>query len=162
MVLHNNFGFYLAGLFRNPTSALPAPTAGFIDSSGVPFSAPCYHTEAGAVLNSDNQPCANGSIQIGKGTTPATRFDLALESPFTNGGVEDSPVCCSPMSFIPDSGKISQGTIISPTTGSGTITEVVKHVNLSGGKACIWSRDTISPANFIAGQSINVDEEILI
>jgi len=159
MVFTDNMGIFLAGLFRQPTT-VSKNISGMTSIVGGAISGNVYKGETdGASLNS----ISNNRIQIGKGLTPPTRQDQTIENPFTNGGIEDSPVISnSTYGYISALGKSSKGTVISPTFGSGIVTEVVKFGNLNG-QDIIWSRDLLgTPASFIAGQTINVEVEVLI
>jgi len=148
----------MAGLFRQPSTVSTTLVAGFKSTAGVLFSANLYKTESGNGLFA----VRDNTIQIGKGTTPPTRQDFKLETPFTNGGIEDNKVLSGSYGYVAGSGIANQGTIISPTTGSGSITEVVKYFNGMSSHECIFMRNVITPVAFLGGDSINVEEEVLI
>ena len=163
MVILDNFGLLLAGFFRAPSTAV-LTVGGIKDTSGVSFSLRPYDT-----IDSDrrfNKIGADRKAQVGKGTTPVTRQDFVIESPFTNGGVEDNPQNSNASGYVSGLGKIEAGTLIASTTGAGTITEVVKQIVLEDSfstiRTMIIMRDIISPASFIASESINVNHEVLI
>lgn len=109
---------------------------------------------------------ATDQIQIGKGTTPVTRGDFNIENPFTNGGVEDNKISCLTFGYSSPLGKITIPTLISPTFGSGAITEVchffTAYDEVSGVFQFMSMHDIVPVSNFIAGQSVNVDYEVLI
>jgi len=159
MVFTDNMGIFLAGLFRQPINGTKN-ISGMTSTTGAPISGNIYKTETdGLSLNR----LTNNRIQVGKGTSIPTRQDLTIENPFTNGGLEDNPVLSiTNYGYIQGSGLATKATVISPTFGSGIITEVVKFSDLAGNDI-IWARDLLgTPASFIAGQAINVSNEVSI
>ena len=105
---------------------------------------------------------ANNTIQIGKGNSTPTRQDNTIETPFTNGGIEDNPVLSqADYGYVLGTGLATKETIISPTFSSGTIKEVVKFCTMNG-NICIWSRDLVGDVAFIGGDSINVSNEVQV
>jgi len=163
MVILDNFGLLLAGFFRAPSTA-DLVVAGFKDTSGVSFSARVLAQISN--LTRFNKIGADRKAQVGKGVVAVTRQDFKLENPFTNGGVEDNPQNSNVSGYNSAQGKIEAGTLISPTTGSGAITEVVKQIvikdSITGNRTMIIMRDVIGVSNFISGQAINVNHEVLI
>ena len=107
-----------------------------------------------------------GFVQVGEGVTPATRQDFKLEDPFSNGGVEDAPVLNQVFGYNSGLGKVTVATMITPTAGSGTITEVIHFGNFKDTANItifvLTQRDVISPTNFITGETIDVEHIWLI
>jgi len=111
-------------------------------------------------------PLSLGSrVQVGKGTTPATRQDFNIENPFSNGGVEDNRNITGDGGYNNPLGKITIPTLITPVTSSGSISESVLFGtwrSTAGVKNNVFSRDNILPlVNFIVGQSININYELV-
>jgi len=107
-----------------------------------------------------NLPQSKGSsIQIGKGTTPATRQDVKLEDPFVTAP-ESLKKATSNGGYNSGLGKVDFSSVII-AGGAGAISETVWFMAMhtsNFGQTNAWSRDLISPvANFIIGQTINVN-----
>ena len=159
----DKFGIFLAGFFRAPTTA-SLTISGLVDVSGVARDLVLYREKASP---SFVEATGAGDTQVGKGTTPATRQDINTETPFTNAPESGKILSTLPFGYVSGLGKISQGTLIAPTGGSGAISEATKFIDAitSGGLRYTYLifRDNISPVvNFINGESINVEHEVLI
>jgi len=106
----------------------------------------------------------NCGIQIGSGLAQATRQDISIENPFSNGGAEDNRNTISLPVYNAVLFRNSFG-IGFNSTGAGGITETVLQnrfmTNLTGGRTVQTiqlSRDNIDPVvSFITGQSIFVE-----
>jgi len=166
LVILDNFGFFLAKVFRSPTTG--ANFTGFVlkrQLGGALFGTSLYNTNTNSTIFNDGGVVRQA--QVGKGTTPATRQDFAIESPFTNSP-ESAKNNSADGAFNSGLGLISQPTLISNTGGSGSITEVIKVISVrdqQGGALNVPMaifRDSISPVSFINGESINIDHEVLI
>ena len=162
MVILDNLGIMLAGVFRNPTSANSPFIAGFKTIAGASFSIRLYDTQDDPERYNRISPL--NQAQVGSGNTPATRQDINIENPFPNAP-ESSRINSNAFGYTSGLGKITTGTLISNTGGSGTITEVVKYMQVTDNIATriiAIMRDVISPVGFIASESINIDHEVLI
>ena len=111
-----------------------------------------------------NAGTPNCQIQVGQGSTVAVRANTNIETPFANGGLEDSRNTISSVGYNL-SLKQTKFAVSFGATGSGSISEACLFnnymKNLTGGrslKTLLQSRDNISPAvPFIAAQSIFVE-----
>jgi hypothetical protein len=160
-LFNDNFGLLLSKLFRAPTTGALSNVGGFFDITGAPLVINIYGLASATLFNE----FAGGNVQVGKGTTPATRQDTNIETPFTNGGVEDNPVNAIVGAYNPSLAKVEIPALISPTAGAGAISEVVRTRGMENsvgvGKEMLLTRDNVSPvSNFIAGQAINVNHEV--
>jgi len=98
-------------------------------------------------------------FQVGQGSTTPARSDFNIETPFTNGGVEDIEKAVSTGAFNVGLGEAKTNVIFSPTTGAGSISETIcsflGQTEVSGQRQFIWARDLISPnVGFTTGQAI--------
>ena len=158
----NNFGKFMAAMFcplvnaPNPPAAEIGPGNPPIDITGA--SVPgrySYSNNVGAAWNFGSG--GESYIQIGAGVTPPLITDFQIETPFTNGGVEDSQVLLTGSGgYNAGTFRVSMATSIGPTGGAGTINEM--------GWICDWSgtlfmmtHDAISPGvPFVLGETIFV------
>ena len=114
MTANDNLGILLAGLFR-PLSTGNKSVFGIINTAGASHEMVVYgDPSANNVFNEAGASRA----QVGKGTTPPTRQDRNIESPFTNGGVEDSAQSSNLFGYNSGLAKITIATQINPTTGA--------------------------------------------
>ena len=163
MTTNDNLGNLLAQLIRAPTSVTTDTPAIFRNTAGNLISFRIVGSNNTTLFNDDvTVPTVTETrVQIGKGTTPPTRQDFDIESPFTNGGVEDSPVKSNVAGYISALGQINMATQLTPMAGTGTITEVIVLKNTRAG-TFLWYRNLITPASFILGNTININHEVLI
>jgi len=165
MVVLDNLGFILAGFFRAPTTGAKDTGSVLRKLTGALFSTRLYSTNSDSILFNDDP--VTRQAQVGSGSTLPTRQDFNVETPFVSApeSVRNSSLNGGYNSGL---GKIEQPTLISPTGGAGTITEVVKYIlvqdGIGGGATEIIAlfRDVITGVGFIAGQSINITHEVLI
>jgi len=161
--MNDNLGLLIAGIFRSPTTANKL-VSNLKSTSALIFNTRIYSTQADT--NRWNFDGVFRQVQVGKGTTPATRQDFNIESPFVvapESGLNNS------INGVYNSGlgKINQATLIAPTGGAGTITEVIKVFRARAtvdqtAKTIVMFRDIISSVGFIIGESINIDHEVFI
>ena len=161
MVFTNNVLVLLAGACQPNNPGVKSTSNDMVDINGIVFAVQLYSASS---LNNLNVSARSEQGQIGKGTTPAFRTDLNIETPFTNGGQEDNRVTSVPAFYIPATELIELITTI-PTSGSGTITEVCKFViindNTGVDRVIMISRDIISPGiDFVSGQNVNMLQEV--
>lgn len=163
-LLTNNFGKLLAQMFRN-VSTTGQELISLTDTGGTIRSNSPYWFADVNFGNGDWRGMlvqVKGSIfsgiQIGQGITEAARSDFKIESPFTNGGPEDSKFTIQvPVFNIALSRCSFSNSIIS--VGSGGISETVllnRYCDRSQivREYCI-ARDNINPVvSFTPGQSI--------
>jgi len=166
LTLNDNFGFMIAKLFRAPTTG--ANSTGNVlrrEDTGALFGTSMYQTNSNSTIFNDE--AGINQAQVGEGSTPATRQDFKIEDTFPDSP-ESSPQNSVAGAYNSGLGKITIATLISPTGGAGSITEVIKRGRIRdsiGGSTTrfiIWTRDVISPVGFIIGQSINIDHEVQI
>lgn len=156
-VLNNNWGKMLTGLLSDDEADYilqditdVARTMRFSGQSAINFA----RTFGGAVLGSQ--------AQIGQGSTPATRSDFNIETPFANGGLEDSLTNTGTGVWVEAQGHATVPIVINPTTGAGVISESVLVMSwIDKGvvvRKLLASRDNISPVvNFGAGATLTID-----
>ena len=164
MTVLDNFGLLMRAHFVViQTANAGASSATLIDENGTSRGLSVYGRHTTAKYNNQNRD----SAQVGKGTTPATRQDEKIENPFT-GGVESVKQLSAVAGYLIPQAKMEVQTLITPTLGSGIITEVVKFVRWQSGAVnfefAIF-RDVdpdFTPVGFIAGQSINLANEVFI
>ena len=166
MTVNDNFGMLFALLIRSPSTGTLNTGTIFRDTGNTLRQFVIFALGVNFTFNFTGNGAGVSKSRVGKGTTPPTRQDFNVDS-----GFPDSPESSLISSVTPtyNSGlaKITQATLISPTGGSGTISEVIKTARWSraislGGDFCI-ARDLNSPvSNFIVGQSINIDHEVFI
>jgi len=166
MTFNDNFGLLLAKLVRAPSDVALLGVGGFFDSGGNARSLNIFGTNAQELFNFTNIGATVAKAQVGKGSSSASRQDRDIESPFTNGGVEDTKVTVGSATYNSILGKIEIPTLIAPTTGAGTITEEILMAHLELGGATdfdfLFSRKLTSPSGFISAESINIVNEVLI
>jgi len=159
----DNFGIFLATLITPFTTGSFTKDVLLIDQQGASQNMRIWGLNS---ANNFNKLGSFGQTQIGKGLSPATRQDIVIENPFTNGGVEDNLVPSSIFGYNSGLGKITVATMITPTAGSGSITEVthicVWQATTGLQKAILLTRDTLSPIAFLTGQTVDVEHIWLI
>lgn len=102
-------------------------------------------------------------VQVGQGSIAPARTDFKIGTAFANGGIEDGIVnVAGAGGFNLSLGLITISTNISPTAGSGTVTETAMFERwrslAAGDFDFLVSRDIISPGvSFVATKSITVD-----
>ncbi len=158
MVITENFGRMLASHF-----VAQGGGSGFswIDIGGVANSSTCYGSH---LANKYNRIGTLTAVQVGKGSTPATNLDINVENPFV-GGVESTRRSSNNSGYISGLGKIQTPTQLSNTLGSGSITEVCLYARWHDAPLdpiVLLFRDIVSVETFIAGETINVEHEVLI
>jgi len=158
MVVNDNLGLIIAGIFQIPTTA--SKQIDLVDINGVTKDVRPIGSSTVALMNHSNPALCRG--QVGKGTTPATRQDENIENPFTNGGVEDNPQLMSVFGYNSALGKVTSSVPITPTTGAGAISEVVMTIRLNDNTGnpfdFLITRDIVNPVvNFIIAQTINTE-----
>ena len=164
MVTLDNFGIFLAGHIVPITSG---SSRILTDVVGLTHTVRLIGNSSNKVWNDTGFGSLGDFIQIGKGSTPATRQDFKIEDPFTTAP-ESSRFVCIPAGYNSGLGKITISGTLGSTGGTGTITEVTKEqamINTSNPtvlKNFCFFRDNISPVNFIIGQSVFVSYEVLI
>jgi len=162
MVFTDNFGEIIAHLFQPPSAVQSASfnVEGVLATRLIVI----YATTGNAGrYNFDAQPT---KTQVGKGTTPATRQDIKIETPFPDPP-EDTFFANNLAGYNSGLGKITAPASVSPTGGAGAISEMVivntvraTNTNIFN---CVMTRDNVSPlVNFIVGKTINTALEVLI
>ncbi len=165
-MINDNLGILIAKLIRPPSSGNLFGVSGFKDISGVAQNLDLYGLVTAFTFNDTNQGATTSQTQVGDGATPPTRQQTNIDSPFSNGGVEDGRVANTNIGYNSGLGKIDIPTNFTPTAGSGTIKEVCKFMAMSraiGGQGIFMIfRDLTPDTSFIAGKTINVVHEVLI
>lgn len=163
MVLNDNVGFLLASIFT-PQIAKSATKnqAGFVDQSGTPRTLRIYSPHLdGFGFNGG----LKAQTQVGQGTTPPTRTDLTIQTPFTNAP-ESGLVDSAGAGYNAGLGKIQVPTQITPLGGGGTIQEVVSVNTMTIAnnqtRTFLFTRKLVSSTNFSIGQTLNIDWEFTI
>lgn len=167
MTMLDNFGEFLKGHFTILSDG-DRNTAFVTTTNGTSRTLKIYGNSASLVWNDTQSVGAQGDFgQVGKGTTPVTRQDINIETPFP-----DSPENAKQVSlaggYNSGLGKITVQTNITPTGGSGAVTEFCKINNMAVIETNTFeiialTRDLVSPqANFIIGETISASLEILI
>ncbi len=151
-IFNNNYGDLLKAFFRAATSR----TVTLVDDGGVNRS-----IQSGGSGSAWNNSTGGSRFQVGQGSTPAARSDLAIETPFATGGPEDSLQNSNVGGYNSGLGQISVTALIGPTNGSGTVTETVDmwffQKNTGGGHNFLMAHDLISPGvSFVAAQTLTV------
>lgn len=165
MVMLDNIGLMLAGLFRQPSQGAKSVTGLKRQSNGTSFGTGIYQTST----NSTNAfVVAVNQTQVGKGNTPVSRSnDFAIETPFGTSPLSAKNNSLS-SGYNSGLGKIEIPTLISPTAEIGNVSEIIHVISVRdnlGGSVNVpmtVSRDVITPVGFIIGQSLNVTHEVLI
>ncbi len=164
-LLTDNFGKFFQGAYFRNGGAL-----GLIDNVGslqtVDFIGNPPFT---ARYNANNSVSLGTRFQIGSGTTPADRADFRIETAFANGGLEDNQTNTGSGAYTAGLSRINVAGVISPTTGTGSISEFVmlaiwqKFPQQSQTKVYCLSRINISPVvAFGVADTINIDYAIQI
>lgn len=164
MTTLDNFGIFLAGHFRAISGSTKTVTLKLL--TGADTTLRIYGTSEQDCWTDTNEGTVSDFAQVGKGTTPATRQDFNIEVPFV-GGAEGSRQSSIPAGYNSGLGKITISTVITPTLGSGSVTEVVKiqgmiRLATTATDFFAFFRDNVSPVNFISAEAINVSYEVLI
>ena len=161
MVFTDNLGLILAGIFRTQTTNVKS-VGGITDITGATFSFRIY----GA--NTDNAfgwILSNNTVKIGKGTSTPTRQDEDIENPFTTAP-ESGTFANLGHGYNSGLGKITIPATLASTGGTGGISEYVKRQTVrdtgAGTHTIIFLRNTFTPVNFIIGESVNTELEIII
>ena len=167
-LITDQFGILLAQLFRTPSTTAQQ----VISLKGTDGVTNTFKPYWFGDVNAGNTDWAgmlvqlaggvSSGIQIGQGTTLAARTDFDIETPFANGGLEDSRFGIQvPIYNIALSRCNFSNSIIS--TGAGSITETallniyMRDLPRSIKTLCM-ARDNISPSvDFVAAQSIFVE-----
>lgn len=165
MVALDNFGIFLAAHFR----ILSSGTSGIVlrNTSGVGRAISIYGGNSQSLYNDSNDGTIDDRAQVGQGVTPVSRSDIAIETPF-GSSPESGNVISIPGGYNPALAKVEISTTITPTGGSGTITEVVKIQNIivlitQNPEFFAFFRDIISPGkSFNIAETINLTYEITI
>ena len=160
MVVNDNFGKLIASIFRPPSTALTLII--LTNTDGSTRGIRVYGADANVVFNLQK----SAQVQIGKGSSTPTRQDFVIESPFSSSPENVGKGVTQPQAYNSALGKITIATLISPTGGSGTITETVftqgwQDTGSNSDRYLIF-RDLISGSSFIAGQAINIEYEVLV
>ena len=159
MVINANLGKLIAGHFKPQGSGA---SFSWTDIAGVNHSSTIYGSN---LANKYNRNPNTTSQQVGKGITPATNIDTNIEDPFTNSP-EQSRVNATPAGYNSGLGKIQVPALISNTGGSGSISEACLYgfyYSAPSDFVVLLARSNVSPvANFISGQNINIEFEVLI
>lgn len=160
MVTNDNFGKLIAGIFRPPSTSITTIT--LKNTGGVDRDVRVYGTDANIIWNLTK----SAQVQIGKGTSTATRQNADIEIPFTSSPENVGKAVTQPQAYNSALGKITIATLISPTGGSGTITETAFtqawQDQGSNSERYLIFRDLISGSSFLAGQAININYEVLV
>ncbi len=158
MVITDNFGKYLTELLRAPSQVNGDIT--LKDTSGVDRTVRVWgFANSGAVYNFSSTV---SHAQVGKGETPPTKQDFDIDNPFTNGGAEDNEVVTTIAVRDIPTGKITIGSLFSPTAGVGEVHEAVKTQNWRATDSIsyefLFFRTVLAvPVSFIIGESINLE-----
>lgn len=157
MVVNDNLGLIIAGMFQIVTSV--SKQINLVEIGGATKDVRVMGSSTVALLN--HSAPANSRGQVGKGTTNPTRQDTNIESPFTNGGVEDNPQTTNVFGYTSVLGKINLTAVITPTTGAGVIKEAVFTIrgndNTGNPFDFLITRDLVPDTNFIIAETINLE-----
>jgi len=166
LVVNDNFGILIAGLFRAPSTG--GKSVVMKNISGADQTVRVFSTDSSNLFN-DTTSGANGrsKVQVGEGSTTPTRQDVNIEDPFGVSPESDRIDVTLPAGYNSGLGKISIATLINPTGGSGAITEVCLYMFINNSapvsQTFLIFRDVLSvPVNFIASQAINIDYEVFV
>jgi len=162
MVVLDQWGLIFAQMFR-PPSAGTSPTFNVNETTGSLRTFRFWGNHSGLLYMFRG---GRNKAQVGKGVSIVTRQDFGIENPFTNGGVEDGAVNSAFGGYNNALGRLQFSTQITPTGGSGSVTEVIKITGFSdsGGtvRELAMFRDVVSPVAFISGETITVTHEVVI
>jgi len=168
LVVNDNFGIIISALFRTPQAG-GIKTVILQNDLAQNKSVNVYDISSGNCFNDVNVlTVGTALVQVGKGTTPATRQDFNTENVFPDSPEADKNQVTRPAGYNSGLGKITIATQITPTGGVGAITEVnyfLKWQEKDTGtiQTFMLFRNILgTPVNFIVAQTINVDQEILI
>jgi len=153
-IINDNFGKVFAGAFK--LVSLGVPIIDIVDDTGSTETVNLYGKTGVSAYNTQ----IRSRVQIGQGSTTPLRTDFNVETPFTNGGVEDGKINTDNGSFILGPSQVQVGKIISPTAGSGVIEETclygVWFVDGVGSRVFLLSRDSVSSLSFEEGEGVSV------
>ncbi len=158
MVLSDNFGKIMAGIFRPPSSSVNT-IGGIKATDGIDYVMAIYSSSG------NNWSNVGGKyIRIGKGTTPATAQDFELEDPFVVG-VEATRVASALATYQDGDGFTKQTVQFQPMGGNGDISEIIQELvmkdSTGNDRNVQISRIVIDPAvPFIINQQTNIESEI--
>ncbi len=164
-MLVDNFGQFLKGHFTILSTGVR--TTPIVNLAGVTRTLNIYGNQATFVWNDTNAVGTKvDSGQVGKGTTPATRSDFKIETPFTNAPESAKQVSLAG-GYNSGLGKSTIQTNITPTGGSGSVTEFCKINNMTVDETntfepFVLTRDVFPPVAFIMGETISASLEVLI
>ena len=156
-LINNNWGKMFASWFRT-TIIAGGPIISLDDDGGV---AKTIRIGSSSGPGAWNNATGGSRFQVGQGSTPAARANLAIETPFANAGPEDSLQNTGVGGWSSGLGQATIVAIIGPVAGAGTVTETVDMWFFSdtvpSGHNFLMARDIISPGvDFVAAQSLTV------
>ena len=158
MVFTDNVGKIFAGLMR-PLTQNSAKQITIVDINNVTQNVWVYTASSNSLWWG-----GTNEIQVGDGNTPADPLDYNIESPFTNGGIEDNRKVMALPTYTLGSKEIIQNANIAPTAGGGSIEEICQFKNgHNNGGTDIWyliCRNVITAVPFTAGASLNLEAEV--
>ncbi len=165
MVVTDNFGLLIAGLFRAPTQ--DPKTIVLKNIAGANINVNVFDQDGGKLFNENSPANGRGKVQVGKGFSPATRQDVNIENPFPDSPESDRIDITFPAGYNFTSNKVTVATQIQPTGGAGAVTEVCYYMfindNAGVSQTILIFRNILTvPVNFIVGQTINIDSEVFI
>ena len=154
-LLLDNFGKWFAMAFGGSVQTMN-------DISNV---ARAFRGTAGTNRFSNDQYNVTGSqMMIGQGLTPAALTDFYIETPFSNGGLEDSRHSTVDGVYFTGLKEAKTTIQIAPTAGSGSVSETIflfvmrDDTGAQVARYVTISRDNISPVvPFVMGNQINVE-----
>jgi len=152
-LINNNFGELFAAI-HGPLST-DRTFSGLKDTAGAgPFTIRVWRPVSGNLWDQ----ALISSVQVGSGTTPATRSDLLEETPFASAP-ESLRIATGDGGYNASLGTISVTTNISPTGGVGTVNETnlfwIIGDDAGASRTFLMTRDIISPGvAFVGGQAI--------
>lgn len=157
MVLNDNFGALVAGMFRAPNTANGLVYV-ITDTSGISRNVRMITTSSQALATFDPM------IQIGSGGASAQSDDIDIQTPFVTVPESQQQLPTTPV-YTSGIGKTSTSTGLV----SGGIGLIVEAVILSPVRATdsmdypmLVMRDTFSSVGFSAGNTISLDYEVFI
>jgi len=162
MVLNDNFGTFLAGHFGAVFNGGSKTISPMIDVGNVGRTVRIIGARE---FDRNWNDVTNSLMQVGKGTTPATRSDFKIET-VLDDSPEDVQFPNSIAGYNSGLAKITFSIQISNVGGNGQVTEVAwtKFMKLNNNNTAtfLFSRDVIPAKDFIIGQEINAELAILI
>lgn len=161
----DNFGLFLTGLIGGETVLMK--DIGNVSKSYQFCCGNIVNTQSYNVTN-NGSPTVGCRVQVGKGTTPATRADFNIETPFAVSplSIRNSSGISAWNSIL---GVIDLASIITPAGENDSVSEsclflTFKDTLLSAtNPTLLMSRDNIDPVvPFVIGESINIDYKIVL